>query len=455
MGSVVGIYLFVVGIFIASILFFMLTSRGDITFSFLIWLFTAIFLGKEFFVLSLTGFPDIYMERLFFIALSMVFFYQIWTGQERLMPNTAIEYYMIFILIVLLVSMSLTGFLAARKGEIQPFSAFLNGFFFPFFFYYFGKTIIYTEERIKILLWGFFFFLMYLVMTNFFEHYKITSLVFPRFIMDPNIGIHFGRARGPFGIAPVNGMFVGSLFFLTLFLRSKISSEGMRLWMLLLLLFSIPALFFTYTRAVWLSIILAPMVVFAFSRTMIFKARYMVFPMILLLLYVFLNWQNITSPQRATGGVLQIAEVEDRIALYETTKVIFRNYPIFGVGFGRFGRAARLYGGEVSLRAGLGAESQHNLYFAMVSEVGLIGLIPLILLFYYAIKYSWLLYSLLEEEGLICRDLVVAFWAIMIIFQVNAAFIQTQYFATINVFFFLWIGIMVGLYQRRVLEGPE
>ncbi len=456
MDSLSGIYLLGIGVSIATLFFIIFTLWGDITFGFLIWLFAAIFLGKEFFLISITGVPDIYMERLVFVVLLAVFIYEIWMGRGGILPNNTIDYLMLLMLGVLLVSMSLTGFLAARADELQPFTAFLSGFLYPFFFYYFGKTMINSEQRIRILLWSFFLLFIYLIITNYLEHFKINSLIFPKYITNPLIGIHYGRARGPFGLAPINGWFVASLFILTLFLRSRITNEGLRFLMLLFLFLSIPAIFYTYTRAVWLSFLLAPLVVFIFSKGMIFRARFLVFPLIFLLLYVFLNWQNITGAEREAGGVVQISEVQDRIALYEATKAIFKERPIFGVGFGRFGREANFYATGLGVRTNVAATSQHNLFFSLASEVGIIGLLPFILILFFSLRYSWLLYRQSVEEGIISRDLVVSFWAIMIVYIVNASFIQTQYFPSANAFIFLWIGTIVGLYQRKVLmQGPD
>jgi len=456
MDTVAGTYLIVIGIFSATLFFLIFTLWGDLTFGLLIWLFTAIFLGKEFFFIAIPGIPDIYLERMIFIVLLPVFLYQIWMGRERILPNTWIDYLMVLTLGILLISMSITGFLATTREELQPFGVFLSGFLFPFFFYYFGKTVLYTEERIRILLWSFFLLFLYLVILGYLEHFKINGLIFPKYIADPFAGIHYGRVRGPFLTASVDGWIIASLFFLALFLRSRIQSGGMRTWIILVLLASIPVLFYTYTRAVWLSFLIAPLVVFFFSKQLAFRMRYLVFPLVLLILYVFLNWQNITGAERAAGGVVQISEVEDRLALYEATKTIFKERPAFGVGFGRFGREANFYAAGLGIRTHIGATSQHNIFFGLVSEVGLLGLIPFVLILYYALRYSVILFRRLGEEGLISRDLVVVFWAMMIVYLINASFIQTQYFTGANCFIFIWIGVMVGLYQRKALmQGDE
>ena len=46
----------------------------------------------------------------------------------------------------------------------------------------------------------------YLGLTTLFEMVHLNALVFPRYILDPNYGIHYGRGRGPFVEAVANGL---------------------------------------------------------------------------------------------------------------------------------------------------------------------------------------------------------------------------------------------------------
>lgn len=456
MESFSGNLVLVLGVFTATIFFFVLLYKGDIVFGFLVWFLAASFIPRQIFVISLPGWPDIYLERLIFVLVFIIFFFEMFRGKERSLPNTRIEYFMMVLLVILLISMGLTGFLATRGDEYQPFHIFLTGFLFPFTFYYFGKTVLSTEPRIKILLWGLFLFFSYLVLTAYLEHFKITRFIFPRYISDPFFGIHYGRARGPFGVAPVNGWILASLFCTTLYLRSQTKGLLSRGIMLIILLLAPVAIFYTYTRAVWLSFLLAPILLMLFSKKLLFRPRYFVFPVICLILLTFFNWENIASKERALGGVMQLKEIEARAGLYNATKAIFRDTPLFGVGFGRFGRVLPFYAPEAFAGTAPQLASQHNLFFGLLSEVGLIGLTPFVLILYFIIRDSILLFKRLgEEKGFFSRDPVVIFWAIISIYLVNALFIQTQFFIQANGLVFLWAGLVVGFYQRQVRLTPD
>src|SRR5207302_4636466 len=76
------------------------------------------------------------------------------------------------------------------------------------------------------------------------------SLVFPRYILDENLGIHLDRARGPFLQAVANGvsLIVLGLVALDCFRRRVLSRAG------LVVLALVPvAVFATMTRAVWIA----------------------------------------------------------------------------------------------------------------------------------------------------------------------------------------------------------
>jgi O-antigen ligase len=453
MSTTAEIYLIVIGVITATVFALILIFIGDLIYGYLLWLFIAIFLGRQFFFISIPGFPDIYLERIMFAVLFGIFLIEIMRGRESTLPNTPVEFFMGVLILVLIASMWRTGFVATFGDEYQPFHIFLTGFLFPFSFYYFSKTVIYSERRVKILFGAFFVLLLYLVITAVLEHFNFKTLVIPQYIMNPLEGIHYGRSRGPFVNAPVNGWVIATLFFITLFLRSQLRESLGKFIVFWPLILTPVALFYTYTRAVWLSFILAPLVAMLFSKKLLLRARFFVFPMAIFILVVFVNWENIMSRERAAGGVMQISEVEARIALYQATKAAFKDVPFFGVGFGRFGRYAPVYFPEAAVGTSAQYASQHNIFFGLLSEVGLLGLVPFLLVLYFPLRYSIKLYKELGEEGFFNRDLVVAFWGVLIVYVVSASFIQTQFFLTANAMVFSFMGIIVGLYQRRLI--PE
>jgi O-antigen ligase len=102
---------------------------------------------------------------------------------------------------------------------------------------------------------------VYLGLTAWFEGLSITSLVFPRYILDPNIGEHFGRARGPFLEAAGDG--------LGLYICAIAAVVGLRTWSsrrarataAAVGILCVSGAIFTLTREVWLGVGAASLIV--------------------------------------------------------------------------------------------------------------------------------------------------------------------------------------------------
>jgi putative inorganic carbon (HCO3(-)) transporter len=76
---------------------------------------------------------------------------------------------------------------------------------FPFLIFYLAPIIYTTPRRRQWLLGSLVVLGAYLGLTVLFEMAGPHSLVWPKYILDPNYGIHVGRGRGPFADAVANG----------------------------------------------------------------------------------------------------------------------------------------------------------------------------------------------------------------------------------------------------------
>ena len=99
---------------------------------------------------------------------------------------------------------------AARAGTLTQ-SAGVFGLldrfgFVPFAMFFVAPLAFATERQRSILLGTLVALGAYLGLTALFEGVGLRALVFPGYISDPAVGIHFGRARGPFVEAVANGM---------------------------------------------------------------------------------------------------------------------------------------------------------------------------------------------------------------------------------------------------------
>src|SRR3712207_1471790 len=97
----------------------------------------------------------------------------------------------------------------------------------------------------------------YLGLTALLETLRVYELVFPRYIGVEGIGIHFGRARGPFVEAGANGMALWACAVGAAIVAASVRELALRLVMVALSLFCVAGVFFTLTRAVWAGAVIA------------------------------------------------------------------------------------------------------------------------------------------------------------------------------------------------------
>ena len=84
--------------------------------------------------------------------------------------------------------------------------ALLDRLFVPFLLFTVAPVVFCTRERRNLLLWVLLAMGAYLGLTAIFEYVGPGRLVYPSYIADPDVGIHFGRARGPFVEAVADGV---------------------------------------------------------------------------------------------------------------------------------------------------------------------------------------------------------------------------------------------------------
>jgi hypothetical protein len=89
-------------------------------------------------------------------------------------------------------------------------------YLFPFALFHLAQLVFTEEQRIRRLEVFALVVLAYLSFTAIASLLGLPELVFPKFILDPNLGYHIDRARGPFLQAVANGVSLNMLALLVL-----------------------------------------------------------------------------------------------------------------------------------------------------------------------------------------------------------------------------------------------
>jgi len=282
--------------------------------------------------------------------------------------------------------------------------------------------------------------------------------------MNPRMGIHFGQARGPFVQAGVNGLVIGMLIYMTYFTLSKESNKYIRYLLIASLSSMLITLFFTYNRTSWIAFFLSA-VVFSVYTPKVRKIFVVLFLMATLLastMYTLKQYEmndqqqvdvvstrlsQLDAKQAVQQRFSSMTSIYSRLNVYVTAWNMFVDNPLFGVGQNNFKKESKNYigqieGAPVSMKAGIAA---HNTFLIILVENGIIGLG---LIIFNLLNVVRKLYHMAPKEGVMGRDLVVAFSGVLIMNLISMFARETQYMMFPNALFYLFSGITVGLYQR-------
>jgi O-antigen ligase len=214
----------------------------------------------------------------------------------------------------------------------------------------------------------------YLSFTALCEHFGIGALVFPKYILDPHVGIHFGRSRGPF----VDTIGNGGMLLISSLALSCISSgfSGVKRFLsFCLVLLAVPAIYFTETRAVWLGLA-AILATSALLRTSVRSGA------------AFISAAVLIGFLSGVGSKFSISEqtlfsrrqntVDYRLDNYQTAWNAFTKNPLFGVGYGRFHLEWSSYFNEAESRTQGLDDGNHSTPLGILAELGATGFVPFV-----------------------------------------------------------------------------
>jgi putative inorganic carbon (HCO3(-)) transporter len=270
------------------------------------------------------------------------------------------------------------------------------------------------------------------------------ALIFPRFILNADLGIHVDRARGPLLQAVANGVSLNVLGLVALhsYMRRKI--RGLALAMLLA---AVPvAILATLTRAVWLSFAGA-LVAFAFlfwrgSSRRLLLAIAIVAAAALALLFSSEQLRSTLDDRLNEEG-----PVEFRQAVYAGAWEMFLERPLTGWGFHRMPdelpRHVTGYHEKILY--------PHNTYLELLAEQGAVGFG----------LYAWLMWELWSlrrtvmpehEEGFLNRNFHRLWPIILGVYWLNAAFVVMSY-QFVNALIFSMAGMLAAQRRRLALDS--
>lgn len=439
-------------VFVGALFLFLLINK-NFTYGIYIWLVSLLFFKHQRMDFAGSALPYISIDRIFFVFLIMLFSMQVLTKRRKLFPPTRLEYSMFWFCLLAIISMIWTGLIAKDGGGLRI-GELLTGYIFPFSMFFISQNVYDTAKKRESFIKFLLLVGLYLCLTAIFEHFNMDKFIFPRYILDRSVGIHFERARGPFVQAAVNGTILGLVF--TVLFYFLFNSKRRTIWKIysaILLILTPLAIFFTYTRAAWIGAFLgfAVIAIFAFREK---KGVAIILTIILCIAALSPALLLMDDNTIALASERAVAEspIYDRMNLYIASINMFVHHPLLGVGFGKFSELAPGYFRHIDgIPFRYSHFTEHDTFVGVLAEMGIVGITLILLIYFFILKRSIRLYKNFEVYKPAARFIVVIFWGFAAVYIANSMFIEMRFFEFVNCLFFIFAGIICG-WQRSYDE---
>jgi O-antigen ligase len=315
-------------------------------------------------------------------------------------------------------------------------------FFVPFALFHLAQLVFTQERYLRHFEMFALVVLAYLSFTAIAFLVGAKALIFPQFILDPSLGYHVDRARGPLLQAVANGVSLNLLGLLALHAFRRGQLRGMKAAVLLA---SVPvAVLATMTRAVWLSFAgMLLVLIFRFPDRMIRRACLSLVSLGAIGTVVALSFCDLRT--ELCDRLVESGPVEFRQAVYAGGWQMFVERPLTGWGVNQMpSELARHVSGyrEKVLYP-------HNTYLELLVEHGVVGLA----LYLWLMRELWRLgkgsIPAAERNGFLDGQFH-SLWPILLgVYWVNAALVVMNY-QFVNGLLFSMAGMLAA--QRRRAE---
>ncbi len=428
-----------------------LVSLRNLSFALMCWFFSMAgfrWMG----MVRMPGLPDFSFDRLFLVWIIGIFLLRLILDRRRLKGPYAADVLVLLQAFYVLIQLNATGSIHIHAWVISSLS--------PMFGFFYGKYVVERENQIRDIMLFLLGLAIYFSFTAIAEHFHWNSLIWPKQILDSDVGHLWqpGRSRGPVMHPPYFGQLLAMLLLVHFYLFTR-PWGGVRRALLFISLFMCTlGLFFAYTRGPWLAAAVGILTL------AVFRPNYRKVVAVVVIVCVLAG----------AFGLLQVADTEFLQKRMENTNTIqnrmiflasawgmFRDHPVFGIGYLKYTKFREQYsfGTEVPFygyvrRSFSEGMSIHDIYIGRLAEEGLVSVLLLA-----AFTFVILRTLIARWRSGVCgpwydRDMLVFILAAMVCYHVGGMVIDYRNFDLLNVFYYFFAGIIYGYKGRTPAAAP-
>jgi O-antigen ligase len=400
-----------------------------------------LFLLAQLFDYHALGLFTLTPDKVLFLCIVLRFVHAAVNDRLRSIPFSGTEVCMFLFAILCTVSYCQANPDAGLEG-FKWLSTLLNLIVYPFGLYLLVKKTRFDTAQTIWLLRAIACIGIYLAFTATFEHFGINALVFPKYIMDPSVGIQFGRARGPMvGSNPMGEWLV--VVYLAICLVLPFARRVSRVLLYGLMLLVTMGIYFTLTRGVWLSFAIVVILTAMSGGKFGTQSRVLI---LLVLVSFFAGVGSKFSFQGETLFSRRQNTIDYRMSNNETTyKMGMANF-LTGVGYGKFMSNWTKYFGskEKELTVDL-TDGNHNTYLGLFADLGFPGVALYVALFGFILKDCIRIRKSVGLRSGFGRNLALSSIGLVAVTLWEAMSGDMRFDPTLNTVTFLFVGITASM----------
>jgi O-antigen ligase len=274
---------------------------------------------------------------------------------------------------------------------------FINGYAVPFALYFALRCSVLEKKDLRPAFWIMMAMGVYLGVTAVLEIAKMSSLVFPKSINDPTLGIHFGRARGPMlqsvrlGVCLLVCLIIGIVYTICLnpWKRSRWAVAAIVVPVLSV------AIGLTYTRSIWMGLIAVVGILIVLCLKGQLRRGLVIGGALAGIFGGLILGPNLVAFKREYSAAETRESTYMRAAFAYVSFEMIKDRPVAGFGFNQFNIANRTYLSDRSTN--IRVESirgyvHHNSFLSLLVDLGIIGFSLFSFMMIGFVRESWRLW---------------------------------------------------------------
>ena len=426
-------------------------SRGSLFLSVALFLVATCVFPAEFFSVDLAGLTWT-IDRLCLVGIAVQVVLRWRRGELQFQKLESLDMAMALFFLWLVARTITQPFGAVLPSQPATLMHLVNGYLIPFFLYAALRTSRLEPQQLK---WPLIVLLglgVYLGITAILEMAKLWGLVFPRFIGDPTIGIHFGRARGPMLQSVRLGVSLmaclAPLVVYTIWLHpQKRLSWG--LFLAIAPLFG-AGVMLTLTRSVWMGLGVVVVLLTWLCMQGIPRRAAIVGMLFAALAIVIVKGDDLVAFKREYSAAETRESTYMRAAFAYVSLEMFKDRPVMGFGFNQFQVYNRPYLADRS--ADIRLESirgyvHHNSFLSLLVDLGIVGFGLYAFVGLAALIQCYILWQAREAPKW-ARGLSLVALCIGGVHLIQMAFHEVSFSSIENSFLFSALGLVVAAKQQ-------